>query len=118
MFDGTMSSTPIPSPRGAQEQTPDAGLGLGPGQDIYGPVPVHPLGHSWNTDELPGVRRSSSIQSPYGNTPSPSLNSNELVLVPSNLISHGASDIGSSASALTRFTPLARFLKNIIRRFV
>ena len=92
----TMSSFNIPSPRGAQEQTPDAG-------HVYGPVPVHPIaGYSWNTDELPGVRRSSSIQSPYGNTPSPSLPSNELVLVPST-ISYGASDIGSSASALTSY---------------
>ena len=92
----TMSSSQIPSPRGAQEQTPDAG-------HVYGPVPVHPIGgYSWNADELPGVRRSSSIQSPYGNTPSPSLPSNELVFVP-NTISYGASDIGSSASALTRF---------------
>ena len=91
----TMSSSKIPSPRGAQEQTPDAG-------HVYGPVPVHPIGgYSWNTDELPGVRRSSSIQSPYGNTPNSSLPSNELVLIPSN-ISYGASDIGSSASALTR----------------
>ena len=91
----TMSSSQIPSPRGAQEQTPDAG-------HVSGPVPVHPIGgYSWNTDELPGVRRSSSIQSPYGNTPSPSLPSNEFVFVP-NTISYGASDIGSSASALTR----------------
>ena len=95
-----MSSTQ--SPRGAQEQTLDAGPGPGPGQGDYGPIPVHGVGPSWSPAELPGVRRSSSILSPYGLSPSPSPSNQDMVLVSNNSISQATSEIGSSAYALTR----------------
>ena len=95
-----MSSTP--SPRGAQEQTLDAGPGPGPGQGTYGPIPVHSIGPSWSPAELPGVRRPSSILSPYGQSQTPSPSNQELVIVPNNSISQATSEIGSSAYALTR----------------
>jgi len=97
---GTMSSTP--SPRGAQEQTLGADPDPGSGQVNYGPVPVHGIGPSWSPAELPGVRRPSSILSPYGQSPSPSLSNQDMVLVSNNSISQHSSEIGSSAYAVTR----------------
>ena len=84
MHTGTMSSTP--TPRGAQEQTLDADTDPGSVQDTYGPVPVHSIGPTCSPVELPGVRRPSSILSPYGQSPSPSLSNQDMVLVdPSSL---------------------------------
>ena len=92
----------LPSPRVAQEQTLDAGPGPGPGQGAYGPIPVHSIGQSWSPAELPGVRRPSSILSPYGQSQSPSPSNQDTVLVLNNSISQTTSEIGSSAYALTR----------------
>ena len=100
MHTGTMSSTP--TPRGAQEQTLGADTDPGSVQETYGPVPVHNVGPSWSPAELPGVRRSSSILSPYGQSPSPSLSNQDMVLVDPNSLSQHSSEIGSSAYALTR----------------
>ena len=98
---GSMSDAPHPSPRYAQEQT--LGAMFGPGQDIYGPVPAHPIGQGWSPDATQGVRRPSSTQSPYGQPPSPSLTNDELVLVNNNQLTSDTSEFGSSVGALTSF---------------
>ena len=107
-----MSSTP--SPRDAQEQTLDAGPGLGPGQGAYGPIPVHGIGPSWSPAELPGVRRPSSILSPYGQSQSPSPSNQDMVLVPNNSISQTTSEIGSSAYALTSMSAAGTWIPEFI----
>ena len=97
---GSMTDSPHPSPRSAQEQT--LGAMSGPGQDIYGPVPVHQIGQGWSPDATQGVRRPSSTQSPYGQSPNPSLNNEELVLITNNQLMTDTSEFGSSVGALTR----------------
>jgi hypothetical protein len=99
---GSMTDSPHTSPRSAQEQTLGAVMS-GPGQDIYGPVPVHPIGQGWSPDATQGVRRPSSTQSPYGQASTPSLNNDELVLVTNNQLMTDTSEFGSSVGALTSF---------------
>jgi hypothetical protein len=95
-----MTDSPHPSPRSAQEQT--LGAMPGPGQDIYGPVPVHPRGQGLSPDATHGVCRPSSTQSPYGQLSTPSFNNDELVLVTYNPLMTDTSEYGSSVGALTR----------------
>ena len=97
---GSMSGSPLPRPRYAQEQT--LGAMSGPDQDIYGPVPVYPIGQGWSPDATQGVRQPSSTQSPYGHPSTPSLNNEEPVLVHSNQVSTETSEFGSSVGTLTR----------------
>jgi hypothetical protein len=96
-----MTDSPHTSPRSAQEQTLGA-VTSGPGQDIYGPVPVHPIGQGWSPDATQGVRRPSSTQSPYGQASTPSLNNDELVLVTNNQLMTDTSEFGSLVGALTK----------------
>ena len=93
--------SPHPSPRSVPEQTLDTTM-PGPGQDIYGPIPVRAVGQGWSPDATPGVRRPSSTQSPYGQPSSPSLNNDELVSVNNNQLMSDTSEFGSSVGALTR----------------
>jgi hypothetical protein len=93
--------SPHPSPRSVPEQTLDTTM-PGPGQDIYGPIPVRAVGQGWSPDATQGVRRPSSTQSPYGQPPSPSLTNDELVLVNNNQLTSDTSEFGSSVGALTR----------------